>query len=180
MNHGNCGGTWESNRGGVDEMTNTFGHVIAGEVDFSGDTFSVYNKYTNDLLATVHCANKEVVTRAIDNAIYTFNNKKLSSYERHAILQKAAHIISDRKEELALSIVKEVGKTLKDAYVEIDRAIETFTISAEEAKRITGEGVPMPSETTENRRMAFTVRVPVGVIGAITPFNMPFTLTAHK
>src|SRR5699024_2494874 len=130
------------------------GHVIAGEMDYSGDTFAVYNKYTNEPLATVHCASKEVVKRAVDNAIYTFENKQLPATKRYTILQKAAEIITHRKEELALSIDREVGKTLKDAYVEIERAIETFTISAEEARRISGEGVPMPSTSIEENRMA--------------------------
>ncbi|NEU30905.1 aldehyde dehydrogenase family protein [bacterium LRH843] len=157
-----------------------YGHLIGGEMLFSGETLSVNNKYSGEIIAKIHRADKDVVEKAIENAIYTFKHNKLTPYERNEILFKAAAIIKERKEELALSIVREVGKTLKDALVEIDRAIETFLISAEEAKRITGEGVPLPSRSLQENRMAFTIRVPVGVIGAITPFNLPFTLTAHK
>lgn len=157
-----------------------YGHIIDGEMDFSGEKIVVKNKYNLEELAYIHCAPREIVEKAVESAVQTFKTKKLTPYERSAILYKTAEIIKERKEELALSIVKEVGKTIKDAHVEIDRGIETFTIAAEEAKRIAGNGVPLPNKTLHENRIAFTIREPVGVVGAITPFNMPFTLTAHK
>ncbi|MCM3762087.1 aldehyde dehydrogenase family protein [Alkalihalobacillus oceani] len=157
-----------------------FGHIVNGERMYTGEEIPVYNKYNGEQIASICCADEEVVKQAVDQAVKTFKKEKLTAYQRSDILVKAASLINERKDELALSIVREVGKTLKDANTEIERAVETFSISAEEAKRISGEGVPLPSKHPGENRMAFTVRVPVGVIGAITPFNMPFTLAAHK
>lgn len=157
-----------------------YGHVINGEMLYSGETLPVYDKYSGEIIAEIHKASREVVTRAIDNAKKVFNEIKLKPFQRYEILLNAANIIKGRKEELAISIVKEVGKSIKDARGEIDRAIDTFIISAEEAKRISGHGVPVASQKGSENKFAFTIRVPVGVIGAITPFNLPFTLTAHK
>ncbi len=87
--------------------------------------------------------------------------------------------MEERKEELALIMVGEVGKVLKDARGEVDRGIQTLIASAEEAKRIAGEGVPLGQPGFDGK-IAFTIRVPVGVVGAITPFNFPLNLTLHK
>src|SRR5690625_5970729 len=92
---------------------------------------------------------------------------------------KDARTIEKQKEALAMLLVHEVGKSLKDAQVEIERGHQTLIASAEEAKRITGTGIPLALDQVEDKT-AFTIRVPVGVIGAITPFNFPFLLTIHK
>lgn len=157
-----------------------YGHIIGGNMIRSGTTLPVYNKYTGEIIAEIHQADRQTVGQAVHNALKTFKKNKLYPSERSDILLNTANIIRDRKEELALSIVREVGKTIKDARMEIDRAIETFIISAEEAKRIKGHCVPIAGQKGHENKMAFTIRVPVGVIGAITPFNLPFTLTAHK
>jgi acyl-CoA reductase-like NAD-dependent aldehyde dehydrogenase len=157
-----------------------YGHIIAGESIHSGETLPVFNKYNGNLIGEIHKANRDLVAQAIENASETFKKKKLSPSERFDILTKAAHIIKQRKEELALSLVNEVGKTIKDARTEIDRAVQTFMISAEEGKRIVGHCVPVTGVAGNENRISFTVRVPVGVIAAITPFNFPFNLTAHK
>ncbi|MEJ8546946.1 aldehyde dehydrogenase family protein [Brevibacillus borstelensis] len=156
-----------------------YGNYIDGKWQASGDTFAVMNKYTGEELARVSKASKEDVEKAVTNALHTFQTKKLSPVERYKILMRAADIIKERKQELALILVAEVGKVLKDARGEIDRGIQTLIASAEEAKRIAGQGVPLGQPGNESK-MAFTVRVPVGVIGAITPFNFPFNLTVHK
>lgn len=156
------------------------GHIIAGKRIYEGEVIPVFNKYTNEHIANVYSATEEIVKKAIDNSVETFRTIKLSTKERYDILMKAASIINNLKNELALSITREVGKSLKDSYVEIDRAIETFTIAAEESKRIFGEGIPMPTKNASEKKLAYTIRVPVGVIAAITPFNLPFTLAIHK
>ncbi|QUG42589.1 aldehyde dehydrogenase family protein [Psychrobacillus sp. INOP01] len=156
------------------------GHVINGEHIYEGETLIVENKFTNEHLATIYCADEEMVKKAVTNAKETFQNIKLSAQDRYEILSKAANILRRRKEELALSLTREVGKSLKDSYVEIDRGIETLIISAEESRRIFGQGVPLPNKTMEEKKLAYTVRVPVGVVAAITPFNLPFTLAIHK
>ncbi len=156
-----------------------YGHYINGEWIKSEETLSVYNKYTGEEFAKVGKGTREVVTEAVTNAFETFHSVKLTPWQRYEILMRAAEIFKERKEELALIIVREVGKVLKDARAEIDRGIQTFIASAEEAKRISGEGIPLNQAGVDNK-MAFSIRVPVGVIGAITPFNFPFNLTAHK
>lgn len=157
----------------------TYGHFINGEWHTPQETISVVNKYTGEEYARIGKTTREQVTQAVTNALEMFQTKKLTPYERYEILMRAAQIFGERKEELALVLVREVGKTLKDARAEIDRGIQTFIASAEEAKRISGTGIPLGQPGNENK-MAFTIRVPVGVIGAITPFNFPFNLTAHK
>jgi acyl-CoA reductase-like NAD-dependent aldehyde dehydrogenase len=158
----------------------SIGSIVGDYVDYSGDTLPVFNKFTNDQIAVVHKANREVVSKAIENGHHTFKTKKMSPTERYNVLSKTAEILKERKEELALSLVREVGRTLKDCRVEVDRAAATFTISAEESKRIAGHGVPISAQSGNENRLSFTVRVPVGVICAITPFNNPLNLTAHK
>ncbi|CAM5786146.1 MULTISPECIES: aldehyde dehydrogenase family protein [Brevibacillus] len=159
--------------------TTVYGNYIDGKWQVNDDMFAVMNKYTGEELARVSKASKEDVEKAVTSALHTFHTKKLSPVERYEILMRAADIIKERREELALILVAEVGKVLKDARGEIDRGIQTLIASAEEAKRIAGQGVPLGQPGNENK-MAFTVRVPVGVIGAITPFNFPFNLTVHK
>jgi acyl-CoA reductase-like NAD-dependent aldehyde dehydrogenase len=156
-----------------------YGHFINGQWISDQNTIPVLNKYTGEEISRVGNASRKVVYEAVTNALETFQTKKLSTNQRYEILMRAAEIAKKRKEELAMILVHEVGKVLKDARAEIDRGIQTMIASAEEAKRIAGTGIPLGQPGNENK-MAFTVRVPVGVIGAITPFNFPFNLTIHK
>ncbi|WP_044895292.1 aldehyde dehydrogenase family protein [Bacillus alveayuensis] len=155
-------------------------NLIGGEWVEGEELLPVYHKYTGEVIGYVTKASKQVVHDAVSNAYETFKTKKLTTQQRYEILMRAAEIFKERKEELALTIVHEAGKVLKDARAEIDRGIQTFVASAEEAKRICGKGVPIQGQPGEDNKMAFTIRVPVGVVGAITPFNFPFNLTAHK
>ncbi|RFU70185.1 aldehyde dehydrogenase family protein [Peribacillus saganii] len=165
--------------GNIDKNILTYGQFINGEWHASKESFSVANKFTGEEFAIIGKATREEVEQAVTNAEETFRTKKLSPNERYEILMRTAEIVKERKEELALILVREVGKVLKDARGEIDRGIQTLIASAEEAKRIAGSGVPLGQPGNENK-LAFTVRVPVGVVAAITPFNFPFNLTVHK
>src|SRR5690606_17264706 len=107
-------------------------------------------------------------------------NNALSAYKRYEILHQAANILKNRKEELAQIIMREAGKPIKFARGEVDRTVQTLLVSAEEAKRITGEGVPVEAAPGSENRLAFTIRVPVGIVAAISPFNFPLNLVAHK
>lgn len=156
-----------------------FGHFINGEWLDSHESLTVTDKYTGQPIATVAIATREEVREAVSNAFETFQSTRLSPIERYDILMRTAEMIKERKEELAFTIVQESGKVLKDARGEIDRGIQTLVASAEEAKRIAGQGIPLGQTGNENK-LAFTIRVPVGVIGAITPFNFPFNLVVHK
>lgn len=157
----------------------TYGHYINGEWLTPAETIPVFNKFTGEEYAFIGRASQKEVAQAVSTAFDTFQTKKIDPYERYEILMKAADLFRSRKEELALIMVKEVGKVLKDARMEIDRGIQTLIASAEEAKRIAGTGVPLGQPGNANK-LAFTIRVPVGVVGAITPFNFPFNLTLHK
>lgn len=162
------------------ENVKVYKNLIGGEWIGGEETLPVQNKYTGDTIAYITKASREVVNEAVSNALQTFKTKKLTVEERYNILMKAAEIFKERKEELAKIIVQEAGKVLKDALGEIDRGIQTIIASAEEAKRISGTGIPIQGQPGQENKMAFTIRVPVGVVGAITPFNFPFNLTAHK
>ena len=105
---------------------------------------------------------------------------KLSSYERWKILRKAADLMAARNEELGQIISKEEGKIIAEGRGEAGRAVETMMGSAEEAKRIHGETVPLDADPTGSKKLGFTLRIPCGVVAAIAPFNFPLNLVCHK
>src|SRR5881397_2962800 len=105
---------------------------------------------------------------------------KLSSYERWKVLRKAADTMAARNEELGQLISKEEGKIIAEGRGEASRAVETIMGSAEEAKRLHGETVPLDADPTGSKKFGFTLRVPCGVVAAIAPFNFPLNLVAHK
>ncbi|MBM4436984.1 MAG: aldehyde dehydrogenase family protein, partial [Actinobacteria bacterium] len=104
----------------------------------------------------------------------------LTGYERYEILHRAAGLIRARTEELARLVTREQGKTIREARVEITRAAEIMNLSAEEAKRLYGEVIPLDGAPGTRGKFGFTLRVPCGVVAAITPFNFPFHLVCHK
>jgi len=121
------------------------------------------------------------VEAALDSAVRGARQMAgLTAAERHDILRRTAEGLRNRSEDLALTLTREVGKTIREARGEVMRTIQTFTAAAEEAKRIHGQGVPMDADPRGAGRLGFTLRVPVGVVVAITPFNFPLNLAAHK
>ncbi|HVE81881.1 MAG TPA: aldehyde dehydrogenase family protein [Myxococcales bacterium] len=104
----------------------------------------------------------------------------LTGHERSRILGRAAAMVGERADDLARTISREEGKVLSEARGEVGRAVETLTASAEEAKRIAGETVPVDAAPGVKRKLAFTLRVPCGVVAAVTPFNFPLNLVCHK
>ncbi|WP_058308333.1 aldehyde dehydrogenase family protein [Gracilibacillus massiliensis] len=159
---------------------NQYKLFIDGKWMDSNESLEVLDKYSQEVYAQVAKADEEVVDKAISSASSAFEQHKLSPFERYQILHKASQLITEQKEELANIITKEAGKPLKQARTEIDRTSQTFLVAAEEAKRIHGEGVPVEAAPGSENRMAFTIKVPVGVVGAISPFNFPLNLVAHK
>ncbi|WP_040977996.1 aldehyde dehydrogenase family protein [Oceanobacillus jeddahense] len=165
------------------QMTNKvqeYGNTVGGAEIFEGEKIPVYNKYTNELIGEVYKADQGIVNDAVSSAVNTFTKIKLPAVDRSEILLQTAKLLGENREDLVQTLVQEVGRTINDCNIEVDRAINTFTISAEEAKRISGHGVPIEGQKGNENRLSFTVRTPVGVVGAITPFNMPLNLTAHK
>ncbi|USG68434.1 aldehyde dehydrogenase family protein [Brevibacillus ruminantium] len=153
---------------------------INGEWIETEETIPVTHKYTGNVIATIAKASRQHVEDAVTHALQTFRTSTLTPSERSDILLRASQIAAERRAELELSLVREVGKTRKDARGELDRVINTLRISAEEAKRISGEMVPLAATPGSENRLGFAIRVPKGVIGAITPFNYPLLLSTHK
>lgn len=156
-----------------------YGLYIDGKWEQTEKQMDVLNKYTQEPAAQIAVATKEQVDAAVKSAKAAVK-ESFSPYERYNVLMKASKLLLERREEFAQVLAVEVGKPIRDSRGEVERAAQTLEVSAEEAKRIHGEGVPVEAAPGSENRMAFTVRVPVGVIAAITPFNVPLNLVCHK
>ena len=152
---------------------------IGGEW-MDGATFVVSDKFTGEPIGTVASASREQVRQAVDFAAEAFARNRVTPYARYEILHRAAGLVESRRDAFKSTIVAESGFTVSDAEIEIARTIQTLLLCAEEAKRIAGEVVPVDGAPGQEHRMAFTLRVPVGVVCAITPFNSPLNTVAHK
>ncbi|HLI09405.1 MAG TPA: aldehyde dehydrogenase family protein [Ktedonobacteraceae bacterium] len=157
-----------------------YGLWINGEAWESEQQLVVTDKASGAPWATISQAGPKEVDAAVSAAVQAFAGKPLTATQRYDILTRAASLIRARQHELALTMAYEAGKPLRDALAEVERAADTFTWSAEEAKRIHGEMVPLEATPGSENRLAFTLRVPVGVVCAITPFNFPINMVAHK
>lgn len=141
----------------------------------------VRNPYNNELIDTVPSADKSDVEAAYQAAEEGYRiNRDLPVHRRISILYKTAEILKNRAEEFARTIATEGSKTIKEARKEVSRCIDTITISAEEARRIVGETIPFSSREGSENRVGYYYRFPIGIILAITPFNDPLNLVAHK
>lgn len=146
-----------------------------------GPLMGVTNKYTGEVIGTLPTARREDVDAAIAAAQRAAPRMAdLPAHKRSEILARAAALLRERKEDFARTIAAEAGKALKYARIEVERGITTFTIAAEEARRIHGETVPLDAVPAGEGYFGFYVRRPVGVIAAISPFNFPLNLVAHK
>ena len=145
------------------------------------DTIDVRDPFDNSVIDTVPSANAEDVQTALA-AAYTAREtaSKMTTYERSQVLLKTASIVADNLEDFAQTIAREGSKTINEARGEAKRTVNTLTISAEEAKRLTGETIPFDSFPGGEDRRGYFERVPIGVVLAITPFNDPLNLVAHK
>ncbi|GIO07592.1 aldehyde dehydrogenase [Brevibacillus reuszeri] len=158
----------------------TYDLYIGGEWVKTESSIPVFHKYSGECIAYIARAEQHHVTEAVDAAQKTFKQDALTPFQRYKILLKASQLMEERRDEMERSLIREVGKTRKDAMNELDRTINTLLLSAEEAKKIHGEMVPLQSTEGSENRLGFTIRVPKGVIGAITPFNYPLLLSTHK
>jgi len=155
--------------------------IIGGRKVNKAEKIEVIYPYNQKVIGKVPKGSPEDVYKAIERAKIGLEKlKKLSSYERYKILMNIATILEGRKEEFARTIVYEVGKTIKEARIEVDRCINTIIFSAEEAKRIHGEFVHIDASPNGKGKKGFYFREPAGIVAAITPFNFPLNLTAHK
>ena len=141
----------------------------------------VLNPFDQSLIDTVPRASAADVEAAITSAARGAKvMAKLPAYERYAILRRAADIMAERIDELGTLITQEEGKVIAEGKGEVGRGIQTITLSAEEAKRLHGETVPLDGAPGVTSQFGFTIRVPVGVVAAIAPFNFPLNLVCHK
>ena len=152
---------------------------VAGEWIETGDWVEVRSPYSGDIVGRVAKAGKEETTRAIDAAERALR-EPLPAHKRAEILVKVAGLLGRRHDEVARTISDEAGKPMKAARVEAQRAMSTYTFAAVEARKLAGEMVPMDASQAGEGKLAFTLRRPLGVVGAITPFNFPCNLAAHK
>jgi len=157
-----------------------YGLFINGQWVVTPETSTVVNKATGKECARISMAGKAEVTAAVDAAERAFKTVKIDPYQRYEILMRASRILMENQKKMAEFISIEVGKPLKEAMGEVARAEQTLLLSAEEAKRITGEMVPLQGAPNCSKRLAFTMRMPVGIVCAITPFNFPLNLACHK
>jgi glyceraldehyde-3-phosphate dehydrogenase (NADP+) len=158
-----------------------FGIRIRGGRRETGETYEIRSPYDEAPVAVVHRATPDDVEEAIAAAVEAFEvTRHLPSWKREEILVQISQGIAARREELAETIALEAGKPLKTARVEVDRAVFTFRIAAEESKRIYGEIVPLDWLPGNEGRRGEVRRVPLGVIAGISPFNFPINLVAHK
>jgi acyl-CoA reductase-like NAD-dependent aldehyde dehydrogenase len=157
------------------------GIVLGGAQVETGETVEIRSPYDGSAVALVHRAGPDDVERAISGAVEAFETtRRLPSWQREQVLEGIAARIAARREELARTIALEAGKPIKTARAEVDRAVFTFQIAAEEAKRIYGEIVPLDWLPGNEGRVAHVRRVPLGPVTGISPFNFPLNLVAHK
>jgi acyl-CoA reductase-like NAD-dependent aldehyde dehydrogenase len=154
---------------------------VAGQWIDRPQKIDVRNPYDNSVIDTVPRAERGDIERALQSAERGARTMaKLSGYDRWQILRKAAELIAARTEELGQIISKEEGKIIAEGRLEASRAFETIMGSAEEAKRIHGETVPVDGAPGGAGKFGLTIRVPCGVVVAISPFNFPLNLVCHK
>jgi acyl-CoA reductase-like NAD-dependent aldehyde dehydrogenase len=139
------------------------------------------DKYSGEPVAEVHEASVGQVAEALAAVARGQEEHPLTPYERFEILSRTAEILGQRREEFVETVILDTGFTITDARREVDRAVQTLLISGEEAKRIHGEVVPWGAAPgAAQDRYAFTLRRPLGVVCAITPFNSPLNTLVHK
>ncbi|GKV65214.1 MULTISPECIES: aldehyde dehydrogenase family protein [unclassified Sporosarcina] len=154
---------------------------INGTWKRTDEFIDLLSPYSNEKISDIAKSTVDDVNHAINSAEKALSKmKNLTAYKRAEILERLADLFIENKVKAAEIISLEAAKPLKYALGEIDRTIETYKFAAEEAKRLTGEMIPMDAAKTGANRIGYTVREPIGVVGAITPFNFPQNLVAHK
>jgi acyl-CoA reductase-like NAD-dependent aldehyde dehydrogenase len=152
---------------------------VAGEWVETGEWIEVRSPYSADVVGRVAKAGADQTERAIDAAEAAMR-EPLPAHKRAEILVRVVSGLARRHDEVARLISDEAGKPMKAARVEAKRAMSTYTFAAVEARKLAGEMVPMDAAQAGEGKLAFTLRQPIGIVGAISPFNFPLNLVAHK
>src|SRR5438445_454588 len=153
--------------------------LVNGEWIETGDWLEVRSPYSGDVVGRVVKGGTEETRRAIDAAEQAMRDP-LPAHKRAEILVRVAGALGRRHDEVARLISDEAGKPMKAARVEAKRAMSTYTFAAVEARKLAGDMVPMDAAQAGEGKLAFTLRRPIGIVGAISPFNFPLNLVAHK
>jgi acyl-CoA reductase-like NAD-dependent aldehyde dehydrogenase len=153
--------------------------LVGGEWLDTGDWIDVRSPYSGDVVGRAGRGNAALVRQALDAADRALA-EPYPAHERAALLGRVAQALERRHDDAAQTICAEAGKPLKAARVEAARAASTFTFAAVEARSLAGEVVPMDASAAGAGKLAFTLRLPIGIVGAISPFNFPLNLVSHK
>jgi acyl-CoA reductase-like NAD-dependent aldehyde dehydrogenase len=153
--------------------------LLDGEWIETGEWQEVRSPYSGEPVGRVPQAGAEHARRAVEAAARAMR-EPLPAHRRAEILDTVAGLLREREDDVAATISAEAAKPMKAARVEAQRAVSTYTMAATEARRLAGEVVPMDASPAGVGKLAYTMRVPIGVVGAITPFNFPLNLVGHK
>jgi len=153
---------------------------IAGQMVTMENSIEVRNPYSQEVIGTIPACGQAEVDLACEAAAGELAGDAFPQHARARVLEVAAELLRSRIEDFALIIAKEAGKPLKTARGEATRTVDTLVFSAVEARKLGGELVPMAGSATGAGKLAFAMRVPRGVVAAISPFNFPLNLVAHK
>jgi acyl-CoA reductase-like NAD-dependent aldehyde dehydrogenase len=165
----------------ADTRALSHGFLLNGQWLSEGEALEVRSPFDRRLVGSTFRPQMKHIERAIQAAAQAFEvTRKLPSYERQRMLRSVAQGITDRREDFARTIALEAGKPIRTARAEVERAIFTFSIASEESTRIYGQWLPMDLQAFAAGRWAIVRRFPLGPIAAITPFNFPLNLVAHK
>ncbi len=159
----------------------THGFFVDGRWCEDGDVVDIRSPYDGTLIARVVQGRREHAEAAIAAAVKAFGTtRRLPAFERQRVLRRISASITERKEEFSRTLAQEAGKPIKGARIEVERAIFTFNVAAEESTRIYGEYLPLDWQEFTAGRWGIVRRFPLGPIAGITPFNFPINLVAHK
>ena len=144
------------------------------------EMITVRSPYDNEVIGEIPAMTAADVDRAVGIAKQALHANPLPLWKRAEILDRAAARLTERREEFARIIAREAAKPIKTARVEAERAVGTFQFAAAEARKLGGEMIPLDAIPSGEGKLGFTLRVPIGVVGAIAPFNFPLNLVVHK
>jgi acyl-CoA reductase-like NAD-dependent aldehyde dehydrogenase len=153
---------------------------LAGERFTSADVIEVKAPYDGAVIGAVPACGPPEVDRAVAVAAAAHRRGPLPAWRRAEVLDAAARGLAARRDEFARIIALEAAKPIKTARIEAERAVSTFQFAAAEARTLAGDMVPLDASSAGEGRLGFTLRLPIGVVGAISPFNFPLNLVAHK
>ena len=159
----------------------THGFLVDGKWMEQGELVEIKSPYDGAVIGRVYQGQRQHAEAAIAAAVKAFGTtRRLPAFERQRVLRRVAEGIAQRKEEFARTLCQEAGKPIKAARTEVERAVFTFTVAAEESTRIYGEYLPLDWQEFTAGRWGIVKRFPLGPIVGITPFNFPLNLVAHK